>query len=1153
MAEVKCEQQEANEQDVTESKHDGQYESDELKAEDVELIEEVSEVNQTAEEIEEEFNKISGEDPIESEFEEITGDQSCPVEEPVEQHSVSQCEAEVVCQPQQVDTYQIEEMIEEPLKQEIDYVQEPTQDLVEETPQIEAEAPQTETIEDATSAEIVEEPVEIEPTEDSCIETVDECPPVEVAEEAPQTETTEDATSAEIVEEPAHIEPTEDSCVETVQESAPVEATTDEVLSAEIIEEPVQIEPTEDSCVETVEECPQIEATEEAPPVETVEDVTQAEIIEESPKEDDVPQVEKVDLESTQAINDTLQVVETTEEVPNYESECTPQEPTGDDEPKVHEVPVEETIEALEEVVKQEVELVEEAPQNDVLSVENAAEDLPISDAVESIKESSGEDERPVEQIPTSQLEPIQPEESQPEEVVEEVVEAHEDFTSTEPIAETLEESSNSLQPEASEMHLRQSSEERRMTVNVCGMEVAASMEDCSKMPPDLLPKIVDKHPTKTEHHESDQVPSVFLDTAIPPESHLVVSEAECSAEIVPADELELDEAEYETSPVVLSGKMTLSVIGMELNAEAPEVQAESLYKVDEPDGPRVRFPPQPTDRIFLIPVEPEEEFVVDELTDVQHSELRAEEEEDLAIDDSSIVYRPPTPPLQHLVDPEILPEESEFLTYDQLEEAGEVDIPVEEIAHPCATLEKIVEEPVVESQDVPAADADMPADIDQTLLESVESHIISAQEAEALLGRNDEVPADAVYQQMIPDEAKDEHAIIGEMVEKIRGSTAESVLDSPAESSCTHLLMSESLQETPEVVKCSFDVEKVEVDVVTEAHPPSEQEPELEKVVDDQVLPTNENVLPSDELLADPEQSDTIANMVAEGYSDFFSKTIERLESTDIEFNTSVDEDNAAAMLASDVLLQQSPTLQSALNDMVESIIAESIEDSVAESLTRQVECDTGKESEEDARVVEPSDSILMQLSDRLQDSGTVLMDVEYQIIPTSDSPSCCAEVDNGEQEQEEIEVGDFERNRELAVMEHMLEQIETPVDPVVNVEEVEAEPSISGFVIREDFPDEDEAEPMTEEEILLARQEIEEIKKLLADVSSGVVHHQDSQMPVGSSNIVNELAYVRQMLQWHAIVKKAWVSPNAPATRLLPNRIGILFRVRLLKKTTN
>ena len=44
-----------------------------------------------------------------------------------------------------------------------------------------------------------------------------------------------------------------------------------------------------------------------------------------------------------------------------------------------------------------------------------------------------------------------------------------------------------------------------------------------------------------------------------------------------------------------------------------------------------------------------------------------------------------------------------------------------------------------------------------------------------------------------------------------------------------------------------------------------------------------------------------------------------------------------------------------------------------------------------------------------------------------------------------------------------------------------------------------------MTEEEILQARQEIEEIKKLLADVSSGVAHH------ATTGSIVSELAYVR------------------------------------------
>jgi len=217
----------------------------------------------------------------------------------------------------------------------------------------------------------------------------------------------------------------------------------------------------------------------------------------------------------------------------------------------------------------------------------------------------------------------------------------------------------------------RQSSEERKLTV--VGMDVMAAMEDGRKMAADLLPRL-DKAP-KTENVDAavqEAIPSVFLDTSIPPESHLVVSEAECRAEAVPVEQLDLDAAEYESSPVVLSGKMTLSVIGLD---NPPEEGSASNSKIPEEEsgesGPRVHFAPQLTDHIFLIPVSEQEELQPEE------SVLPAEEEEEEAVSGrrgSLPDYRPPTPPLPHTADSPGV-EEDEFLTYDQLEEAGEIDV----------------------------------------------------------------------------------------------------------------------------------------------------------------------------------------------------------------------------------------------------------------------------------------------------------------------------------------------------------------------------------------------------------------------------------------------------------------------------------------------
>merc|ERR1712071_287261 len=120
-------------------------------------------------------------------------------------------------------------------------------------------------------------------------------------------------------------------------------------------------------------------------------------------------------------------------------------------------------------------------------------------------------------------------------------------------------------------------------------------------------------------------------DTSIPPESHLVVSEAECRAEAVPVEQLDLDAAEYESSPVVLSGKMTLSVIGLD---NSPEEGSASNSKIPEEEsgesGPRVHFAPQLTDHIFLIPVSEQEELQLEEAGEIDVDEtIRAEMKEE--------------------------------------------------------------------------------------------------------------------------------------------------------------------------------------------------------------------------------------------------------------------------------------------------------------------------------------------------------------------------------------------------------------------------------------------------------------------------------------------------------------------------------------------
>lgn len=241
----------------------------------------------------------------------------------------------------------------------------------------------------------------------------------------------------------------------------------------------------------------------------------------------------------------------------------------------------------------------------------------------------------------------------------------------------------------------RTPSEERKMTV--MGFDAAAAMEDNGMMPPELMPSISKSLAHHQHHHaggraelqlDQEHIPSVFLDTYIPPESHLVVSEAECSVSpvdqlMLSGNEMESEEDEFEPSPVVLSGKMVLSVIGMD-----PLPSDETVEPV-----PRVSFPPEPYDKkIFLIPsIDPDEIEEEEQITETGNSRP---EEEDETVDDSVVTYRPPTPPIRHSRDEPDEEQANEFMTYDELEEVGEAEENVT-VSDGQRRLEEAVEEMV--------------------------------------------------------------------------------------------------------------------------------------------------------------------------------------------------------------------------------------------------------------------------------------------------------------------------------------------------------------------------------------------------------------------------------------------------------------------------
>ncbi|XP_046439195.1 titin-like isoform X2 [Daphnia pulex] len=920
-----------------------------------------------------------------------------PVEEEVQEATASKVESsseQLVAQEEEI-SQPIEEKTElesvettletsEAVKVQEEEIQPQVEEAVQKVVTTEVESlPEKSIAEEKEIYEPVKEEEICEPVkEEEICESVKEDESVSQIEEEAILESPE-AVKVQEEESQLQIEETVQELTATEVESAPEKSVMQEEEICEPCSEATQ-QPEEEFVQVQKEECQTVEAE---PEIESVEELIKEE-------ESSIPELTAEEPAQEDKQESQCQPEETLEEV--TETEAT-HEITNSEEGESSLM----DAETIEEILESEIESGNDltVAEDEHTNIEDITEDtLEIeTESVPQIPDDAAEEnQNKVEvQQPETQVESVQP-----NAVMEEIQPKVEETVIQTPCSKLKLE-------ESGVKSARQGSEERRMTVNVCGMELTACMEDCGKMPTDLLPKMSDKsHAVK--HEPSDKIPSVFLDTTIPHDSHLVVSEAECSAEVVPPEDLDLDENEYESSPVVLSGKMTLSVIGMELNAETPEIQEEPLYTVEEPDAPRVRFS-EPTDRIFLIPVDPEEELIPDD----SHDEFHAEEDDE-QVENPTVTYRPPTPPLQHLVDPE----DAEFLTYDQLEEVGEVDSPTEETEHeyqaeipvPLTPVPESLAEHLTEEADavcpkdstVPVV---IPAEIDQTLIDAVESQIISTEEKEALTESKNQVTdvaADYVDKiEVIP--AVDEHASIGQMVQQIRVA----------------------LEESASKIAEGF-------------------------------LKTEDSKLDAEE------------------------ETAARPEVISLEVDQEIEERADSTKVP-----EQSRSVQNALDEMVDSIITESIVDSVAESLRRDGGCDT---------LIEDATASL----ERPEQVSDLALNAETE---------------------------DFERNREEEVMEHALEKIEVPVSSaqveqqqpegvmaaVVDVSntEIESEPSISGFIIREDYPEDEETQPMTEEEILQARQEIEEIKKLLADVSSGVVHHSASEVPTGSSNIVTELAY--------------------------------------------
>jgi len=538
-------------------------------------------------------------------------------------------------------------------------------------------------------------------------------------------------------------------------------------------------------------------------------------------------------------------------------------------------------------------------------------------------------------------------------------------------------------------------------TMVVLGMDTMAAMEDCGKMPPELMPRVDSLHHsggTNAFLDQPEEIPSVMLEASIPPESHLVVSEAACSAEAVPIEQLELDASEYESSPVVLSGKMTLSVVGMDLptEIESPEVLSTTTAEV-----PRVHFPADPTDKIFLIPTETEEEEFI---FDSRPTDVQVEEDEELV--ETSLPYRPPTPPLQQMEREAIAPEETEeFLTYDQLQVLEELETRYDAQNNQLQwqpsenELNQQIDKEMQESQGIDAIVDDRSLENTQV---SDESWMPTVQ------NMVDTILAEAIVDSVLGGACDISYAI-------------DTVEEEELDSSELQQQVEESFTQTP-VTDIGFEISKSESSSIgDEISSPSYQ------VEEEEILAVTDN---RQEIL-DPVSIDM--NSQAQYQENQEETLAAEPQKDDYEFQPEVE--SSPQILVTD---DQHKNLKS-------------------EPAMRN---ESYQEEEEETPAYEP---------------------------------------------QEE----DYERNMEVEEMEHALEQVEVKSTSNGDYQPGIVEPKISEIVIREDFVDEEEVQGgasqaavkersvadqnlMTEQEILQARHEIEEIKKLLADVSTGVIQQQ-------------------------------------------------------------
>ncbi len=266
-----------------------------------------------------------------------------------------------------------------------------TEDILEELPEEEpVEDIPAVVLDIEATEETAEEAVEEAPAEEATEETAEE-----VVEEAPVEEATEE-TAEEVVEEAPVEEATEETAEEAVEE-APAEEATEEAA-----EEAVEEAPAEEAAEETAEE-----AVEEAPAEEAAEE-TAEEAVEEAPAE------EATEEAAEEAVAEEAPVEEATEEAAEEAVEEAPVEEATEDtaEEVVEEAPAEEaTEEAAEEVVEEAP--VEEATEE--TAEEAVAEEAPVEEATEEAAEEVVE-EAPVEEATEEATEEVVEEEASEEE-----------------------------------------------------------------------------------------------------------------------------------------------------------------------------------------------------------------------------------------------------------------------------------------------------------------------------------------------------------------------------------------------------------------------------------------------------------------------------------------------------------------------------------------------------------------------------------------------------------------------------------------------------------------------------------------------------------------------------------------------------------------